>query len=244
MDNSEKILSIAVVMPAFNEEEIIKRSIALLSEKLNEIAIDYEIIVVDDCSNDNTLKIINKLALEMPELRIIHNDKNLGLGGSLRRGFSLASKKLVFYTDADLPIDYQDIYKAKEIMDCTNADLVSGFRYSRGKEPIYRIINSFIYNKLVSFLFNIRIKDINFAAKLIKREALEKLNLGSIDGVFIGAEMVIKASYLGYKIEQFGVNYFSRTEGYSKLGKPKYIFKTLIEILKLYMGIVDLNNND
>ena len=142
MNDFEKIKSLSAIIPAFNEETIIEKSILLLHEKLKSIAKNYEIIVVDDGSSDRTPDILKELASKINELKFIRNDVNQGLGFSLRKAFSIASQELIFYTDADLPIDYNDIYRAVKILKETNADFLAGFRYNRYSESIYRIIYS------------------------------------------------------------------------------------------------------
>lgn len=236
MDDSKKIKSLSVIIPAFNEEAIIEASISLLDDKLKSIARDYEIIVIDDGSSDKTLTILKKLASKIKELKIIHNNTNQGFGASLRKGFSIASEDLVFYTDADLPIDYDEIHKAVKILEDSKADFLTAFKYNRASEPVYRIILSFVYNWLIRFLFRIQIKDINFSFKLIKRDILKKLNLKS-EGSFIDAEIIIKATYLGYKIKQIGVTYFPRKKGHSASAGPRDILKILDEMIKYYREI-------
>lgn len=242
MTDIEKIKSLSVIIPAFNEEAIIEKSISLLFDELNKIAEDYEIIVVDDCSFDRTPNILEKLASKINDLKFVHNDVNEGLGSSLRKGFSMASKELVFYTDADLPIDYDEIYRAVKILKETRADFITGFRFNRTQEPIYRIVCSFVYNWLIRLLFGVKIKDINFSFKLVKRDILKKLNLKA-EGSFIDAEMIIKADYLGYKIEQIGVTYFPRRTGLSNLAKPGVILKILYEIIKYYYQIIKIRKD-
>jgi len=239
MDNDKKIESLSVVIPAFNEESIIEKSIVLLHDKLNGLALDYEIIVIDDCSSDNTANILKNLALRINNLKVLHNSRHQGLGGTLKTGFSLASKELVFYTDADMPIDYQDIYNAVKFLRETNADVITAFKKNRYEESIYRNINSFVYNWLVSLLFRTKIHDINFSLKLIKRNVLEMLNLKS-RGSFIDAEIIIKSVYLGYKIKQFGVIYTPRKTGHSTLGRPMVALEILYEIIKYYREIRNL----
>ncbi|MDP2924118.1 MAG: glycosyltransferase family 2 protein [Candidatus Omnitrophota bacterium] len=239
MDNDKKIQSLSVIIPAFNEEEIIEESILLLYDKLKNNVMDYEIIVVDDGSNDETSYIARQLSLVIKDLKLINNHTNQGYGSALRKGFSIASKELVFYTDADLPIDYEEIFKAETILRETGSDFIAGFRYNRTVEPIYRIIYSFVYNCLISFLFGVKVTDINFSFKLFKRGILEKLNLES-EGLFIDAEMIVKATYLGYKIKEFGTAYFPRKTGYSTLGRPRAVLKTLCEIIKYYQKIKEI----
>jgi len=238
MDNSRKTKSLSVIIPAFNEEKIIKQSISLLNDELKRVAEDYEIIVIDDDSSDQTPPILEKLSAKISELKIVRNNTNQGLGNSLRKGFSLASKDLVFYTDADLPIDYGQIIKAVNVLEGSRAEILTAFRRNKTSEPLYRIIYSFVYNWLIRLLFRIRIKDINFSFRLMQRDILNKLNLKS-NGSFIDAEMMIKAVYTGYRIKQIGTTYF-RQKGRSTLAEPRVILKILGKLIKYYPEIMKI----
>lgn len=229
-------------MPAYNEKKIIRKSITLLDETLRKAAEDYEIIVIDDASTDGTTETLKSLSSEIKHLKIITNPLNEQLGGSLKKGFSRASKDLIFYTDADMPVDYSEIYKAVKMLGETDSDLILGFRKNREGESALRTLSSFIYNRLIRSLFRIEIKDINFSFKLVKKDVLDKLNLKS-KGLFIDGEMAIKASFLGYRIRQVGVRYFSRKDGPSHLFRPGVILYTLGEIMKYYREIKKLKRD-
>jgi len=229
--------SLSVVIPAFNEEALIERSLLLLNEELNTTIEDYEIIVINDGSFDRTPYILKELTSKIIHLKVIDNETNQGLGAALRKGFFSASKALVFYTDADMPIDYGMIHKAIEFLEKTHADLVMGFRGKRFDESLHRLTYSLVYNWLICLLFGIHVKDINFAFKLIRSDVLAGLNLKA-KGSFIDAEMVVKATNCGFKIEQFYVKYFPRELGHSHLARFNAIGIILYEIIRYYPEII------
>jgi len=231
-----KIESISVIMPAYNEEKIIRESITHLAGTLQKIAEDYEIIVIDDSSTDATAKILKDLSSEVKNLAIITNSTNEQLGGSLRKGFSRASKDLVFYTDADMPVDYGEILRAARVMEGGRYDGVFGFRRTREGESLLRVAASAAYNRLIKAIFGIDAKDINFSFKLIQRSVLEKLELKS-GGSFIDAEMAVKAAYRGYRIKEIEVDYFSRQAGRSNLFGVRVISRIISEMIKYYREI-------
>ncbi len=239
MSFHEKIKSISVVIPAFNEELVIAKSITLLDDELKSMAEDYEIIVIDDGSYDKTADMLSELACKNSRLVIMRNDRNFGLGASLRKGFSAVSKEIVFYTDADLPIKYSEICTAVKILEQDNADFISGFKSNHDRDSIHRIVYSVVYNYLIRILFKVKVRDINFAFKLLKAETLKKLDLKS-SGAFIDSEMVIKSIYLGLKFEQIPVSYFSRTEGSSCLSTPYAILKLICEIIRHYPCLMQI----
>jgi glycosyltransferase involved in cell wall biosynthesis len=222
--------SISVVYPMYNEEENIAYAVQFAEAILQTISGDYEIIIVNDCSTDTSPKIAEDIARVNPRVRVVHNERNLKLGGTLRRGFSEARKELVFYCDSDLPVDLHELKRALTIMEFTRADIVSAYRFDRTAEGFVRTIYSIFYNLLIRVAFPIRVKDINFSFKLFKRSILDAIRLES-RGSFIDAELLIRAKILGYKIVQFGADYFPRDRGISTLATPDVIVKMVLELI-------------
>src|SRR4029077_837136 len=144
-------------------------------------------------------------------------------------GFAAARGDLVLYTDADLPVDMDELQKACRVMRHYEADIVAAYRFDRTGEGWVRVVYSTIYNVLVRVLFGIRIRDINFAFKLCRRRGLDEITLVS-EGSFIDAELIIRTIKGGGKVVQFGVDYFPRTRGVSTLSSPAVIVKILREM--------------
>src|SRR5216117_1109865 len=225
---------ISVVYPMFNEEENIERAVHFAEAVLTDMTSDYEILIVNDASTDRSAEIAEALARSNPCVKVFHHERNLKLGGALRTGFSKAAKDLVFYCDSDLPVDLTELNRAVHIMEFTRSDIVSAFRFDRTAEGPLRTVYSAGYNLLIRFLFPLRVKDINFSFKLFKREILNKVALES-EGSFIDAELLIKGKLHGFKIVQFGVNYFPRNRGTSTLASPDVIFKMVRELVAFRM---------
>jgi glycosyltransferase involved in cell wall biosynthesis len=229
-DNPEKRYSISVFLPAYNEEENIGEAVENTVEVLRDISDDWEVIVVNDASKDRTGEIADRLARDIPGVRAIHHEKNTRLGGALRTGFANASKELVFYTDADNPIDMNDLRWAVPMM--ADADFITGYRLNRD-EPLKRKVYSRCYNWLIRLLFGLRVRDVNFSFKLLRQEILQKARLHS-GGSFIDAELLIETRKYGFRIKETGVRYFARTRGVSTLASPAVIFKLLKELWVYY----------
>lgn len=221
--------SVSVVIPAFNEEDSIKKCVEGLKEELDALKIEYEIIVVNDGSSDKTATILDALALRVSALKPIHLPINRGLGQALRSGFQAAEKPLIFYTDADLPIDFNELSRAIRILDLKEADIISGFRHDRTSEGMIRILYSFFYNILIRLLFRVKIRDINFSFKLMRSQLVKDLDLSSV-GSFIDAELIIKATRKNAFVCQIGIDYFKRLKGSSTLSGPKVIFQIFSEL--------------
>jgi len=229
-ESDQKKYSVSVFLPAYNEEDNIEEAVMKTVEVLRDICHDWEVIVVNDASKDRTAEIADRMAAEIPEVKVIHHKVNTRLGGALRTGFSNSSKELVFYTDADNPIDMNDLRWAIPMME--DVDFITGYRLNRD-EPIKRKIYSRCYNWLIRLLFGLKVRDVNFSFKLVKQEVLRKTRLHS-QGSFIDAELLIEARKYGFKIKEVGVKYYARTKGVSTLASPSVIFKILDELWVYY----------
>jgi glycosyltransferase involved in cell wall biosynthesis len=213
--------SITFFFPMWNEEEIITRTVAAAREAGERLVADgevsaYDILIVDDASTDATAAIADRLAADDPHIRVVHHPVNRKLGGSLKTGFREASGSLVLYTDADLPFDLLEVSKAVRLLRLYEADIVSAYRHDRTGEGPRRLVYSHAYNQLVQRLLGLRIRDVNFACKLVRREVLDKVELRS-EGSFIDVELLARAEAAGFRTIQFGVDYFPRTRGVSTL---------------------------
>ena len=174
---SKKQLSVSMVFPVYNEEALIVDVVSTAKDTLNEIVSDWEIILVNDASTDNTRNLIEGLSQKDERIKVFHNEKNLKLGGTLKKGFSQATKDLILYSDADFPFDMWEIRKAYRIIQRT--DIVSAFRFDRLCEGYRRMVLSFSYNLIISVIFGLRVRDVNFAFKMFRRKILDVVNLNS-----------------------------------------------------------------
>ena len=225
--------SISVVFPMWNEEDYIHRAVSAARSILDEMEGDHEIVIVNDASTDTTGARADALAREDPRIKVVHNARNLKLGGTLRAGFAVASKDLILYTDADLPFDLQELPRAVRLLEYQHADVLSAYRFDRTLEGPLRAVYTFFYTVLIRSLFDLPVKDVNFSFKLFRRSLLERFVLKS-EGSLIDAEFLIRARKSGAAIIQIGVDYFPRSRGVSTLSSPGVIFKILREMLGLW----------
>lgn len=228
---------LTVFFPMWNEEAMVATTVDAahgVMQRLvadQEIA-DYEVLLINDGSTDDTGAIADRLAADDPHVQVVHHDRNRGLGAGIKTGFAKASGTLVLYTDADLPADLDEVRKAIRFMRIYGADIVSAYRHDRTGEGIKRLLYSFAYNWLIRLAFGLRVRDVNFAFKLCTRRALDRIQLVS-EGSFIDAELLIRAQKEGFEIIQFGVDYFPRTRGESTLASSSTIFGILREMRSL-----------
>ena len=224
--------SISIVFPMYNEEAYIHRAIRAARAALAEITPDHEIVIVDDASTDRTGALADELARADPRVKVVHNERNRKLGGSIKTGLATATGDLVLYTDADLPFDLQELGRAVRLLEYQQADVLAAYRFDRTSEGLVRTVYSFCYNLLIRALFGLAVKDINFSFKLFRRSLLQKIELKS-EGSFIDAEFLIRARKAGATIVQIGVDYFPRSRGVSTLSSPGVIVTILREMWAL-----------
>jgi glycosyltransferase involved in cell wall biosynthesis len=235
MPGTEKL---SLFFPMWNEEEMIERTVAAARDT-GESLVEadhigcYEILIVDDASTDATAEIADRLAAADHHVRVVHHETNQRLGGSIRTGLAKSTGDVVLYTDADMPFDLSQLHKALRLLAIYDADIVSAYRHDRTGEGARRAVYSHVYNSMVRLLLGLRVRDVNFAFKLIRRRVIDHLELSS-SGSFIDAELLAKSQRMGFHIIQFGVDYFPRARGTSTLSSPAVIADLLREFVTLH----------
>jgi glycosyltransferase involved in cell wall biosynthesis len=225
--------SISVVFPMYNEEAYLARAVAAALEVLETISPDHEIIIVDDASTDRTGELADALARADPRVKVLHNERNRQLGGTLRAGYAAATKDLILYTDADLPFDFREVARGVRLLDYHQADVLAAYRFDRTSEGPLRTLYTLAYSALIRTLFHLRYRDVNFSFKLFRRSLLDRVVLKS-EGSFIDAEFLVRAKKAGASIIQIGVDYFPRSRGNSTLASPAVILRILLEMARLW----------
>jgi glycosyltransferase involved in cell wall biosynthesis len=234
VDDSSQPLpcSISVFFPCYNEQDNIENTVTKAVEVLETIRADYEIIIVDDGSSDSTGQIADKMT-DNSRIKVVHHPTNLGYGAALQSGFKAAAKSLVFYTDGDGQFDISEMPPLLELI--KNYDIVSCFRVDR-QDNLLRRINGFCWTRLVCFLFGLKMRDIDCAFKLYKREIFDNIELCS-SGALIDTEILARAVRKGYTITQKGVHHLPRTAGEQTGAKISVIFRAFKELFQLYRKI-------
>jgi glycosyltransferase involved in cell wall biosynthesis len=226
--------TISAVLPAFDEEENIETAARRLADALRALNLrDWEIIIVDDGSRDRTGEIADHLAAEDPDhIRVFHHDPNQGYAAALRTGFTSARHQLIFYTDSDNQFDVREISALLPLIE--QADLVCGFRIYRF-DPLTRLVLSWGFNLLVRIIFRIKVRDIDCAFKLYRREIFDRIEIES-KKFFVDAEILAKARYYGFRMVETGVRHYPRPAGRSTV-RPSHIFSTLRELARIWINI-------
>ena len=163
---------LSIVMPAYNEEEIIEQTIREWNEKVLSRIPGAELIVVNDCSNDKTGDVLALLAREIKALHTFTPERNGGHGKALRFGFEQVTQEWVFQTDSDrqhVPADFWKLWEEREA-----SDFVLGVRSSRADGPVRVFITSVM--RLTNFVaWGLWIRDANCPFKLMRRDPMEKV---------------------------------------------------------------------
>jgi len=223
-------MKISAFFPAHNEEANVEELTRKMLRVLSEICDDYEVIIVNDGSTDRTKEIAENLAREDRHIRVLSHETNKGYGAALRTGFYNSRFEWIFFTDGDGQFDVNEI---KELVKYTDmADLITGYRIKR-QDPFIRKLNAFAWGTLVKLLFGFRVKDVDCAFKLVRKEIIDKAKLES-DGALISTELLAKATRMGYKIMETGVHHYPRKAGTQTGAKIKVIVKAFVELFKFY----------
>ncbi len=224
--------------PAFNDSPTIGHLVETAFEVVAARADDYEVIVVNDGSTDNTGDVLAALANRFsPRMKIVTHAANRGYGGALRSGFETASKQLVFYTDGDGQYDVAELHKLLDLM-TPDTGLVNGFKLERN-DPLHRILIGSIYNAFARTLFRIKIRDVDCDFRLVRRELLEKFKLTSTSGT-ICVELIRKLELSRCKVVEVGVHHYARLHGKSQFFRIRSLLKTLGQLIRLYVQLVIL----
>ncbi len=227
--------SISVFFPAYNDEgsiaEVVNRALALLPQLTG----DYEVIIVNDGSSDGTADVLDDLARRHSQIRVIHHPKNRGYGGALRSGFTSATKDLVFYTDGDGQYDVNELAKLIPLM-TDEVDVVNGYKIKRSDSK-RRIILGAAYKFLARLLFRLPIQDVDCDFRLMRRSAIQRIDLTSTSGV-VCTEMVYKLKSVGCRFTETPVNHYPRLHGQSQFFTLRQVAKTAVDFFRLWLKLI------
>ena len=208
-------MQLSIIIPAYNEGAHIERIIRDIHEQLQVVESDFEIVVVDNGSSDDTPSVLLALSKEMPRLHAVHVLPNRGYGGGILAGLSAARGDVLCWTDGDGQIGAEILREMYAIVQKENLRFFKARRIVR-HDGLLRVVQSKIYNLIFQMLFLASVNDVNAKPKFFHRSFYDQINLASAD-LFIDAEIVINALRQGVPIKEYPIVFESRKEGTSKI---------------------------
>ena len=228
-------VGLTIFFPAYNDSGTIASLVIAARRAAQQLTPDFEILIINDGSADDTAAIADELARTYPEVRAIHHRANRGYGGALRSGFAAASKDLVFYTDGDGQYDPAELAVLWPAL-TDDVDLVNGYKISRS-DPWHRIVIGRIYHHTVKTLFGLRVRDVDCDFRLMRRSIFERVQLWRDSGV-ICLEMMKKIQDAGFRITEVPVHHFHRAFGRSQFFNIGRLTQTALDVAALWAELV------
>lgn len=229
----QKLHSLSVFYPCFNEAQNIPHLIEEAKDFLPSIAKKFEVIIVNDGSSDNTKAVFKQLAKQHNWLKMVSHQKNKGYGGALQTGFAKSRYKWIFFTDGDLQFDIKQL--AKFVSFTPDYDVIIGYRKNRADGAL-RSFNAKLFKIYIDLLFRLHVKDIDCAFKLLKAEKIKSIPLVSC-GAFTTSEFLYKLKKKGEKFKQLAVDHRPRIHGKPTGANLSVIIKGVWEAFSLYTKI-------
>ena len=209
----ENHIKLSIVVPCFNEAQTLERCLQHVL-KIQDESLSLEIIIVDDCSTDNSLKIANALAKSFPEITVLCHEQNRGKGAALQTGFQHATGQIVAIQDADLEYDPADLKRMVTPIADNKADVVLGSRFASGGAHRVLYFWHYLGNKFLTLLSNmfsdLNLTDMECCYKVFRREIIQKINIRE-SRFGVEPELVAKVAQLRVRIFEMGVSYSGRT---------------------------------
>ncbi|MBU1110338.1 glycosyltransferase family 2 protein [Patescibacteria group bacterium] len=232
------LTTLSVFFPAFNEEANLRTTVVNAQEVLGRLGLEYEIILVNDGSTDQTGKIADQLDAEDPHIRAIHHQHNRGYGGAFKTGLYAAQYEWIAFTDTDGQFDFSEITHFME--KAKQADLIIGYRKKRA-DTIIRRINASLFNWEMRLLFGLKTRDVDCGFKLIRKQVVDTITPLDSEGAMVEAELLIKAKRAGFNYLEIPVTHLPRSEGKQTGANLKVIWRgAVVEPIKLLFRLRSL----
>jgi polysaccharide deacetylase family protein (PEP-CTERM system associated) len=226
---TQKEKSVSIVIPIFNEEECVEKMFHKVQAEAQKLKREYEIILVDDGSKDNTPHILRTLAQKNSDLKVVRFRRNYGQTPAMVAGFDHATKDIIITMDGDLQNDPADMQKLLDKMD-EGYEIVSGWRYKRQDKFLTRKLPSMVANKLISISTGVNLHDYGCSLKAYKRECIQSVHAYAEMHRFFPAV----ASITGARTAEIPVNHYARTMGKSKYGLSR-TFKVFADLFTMFL---------
>lgn len=227
--------SISLVLPAYNEADNIEPMVAEAVPALSSVTGDYEILVVDDGSQDDTAAVTRRVMETNPNVRLVEHEVNKGFGAAVFTGFTSAEKDWIFYTDADRQFVLSELERFVPHMD--EADLIAGYRAPR-QDPFLRVFYGKGWSALCALVFGYTVRDVDCGFKLFRREIIEEL-ADDIEsrGATFSIEWLVRAKRAGYRFVELPVTHRPRVAGSQTGANIDVIVRAFRELLRFRLQL-------
>ena len=227
---------LSLFFPCHNEAENLEALVADALAALPALATTYEVILVDDGSRDDTAGVAERLVQRHGGVvRLVRHDVNRGYGGALRSGFAAARYSHLAYTDGDRQFRIADLARLVEHAEATQSPVVIGFRLQRADPPL-RLVYATLYRVANRVWFGLRVRDVDCAAKLFRRDVLQNISVHS-NGAFFSAELLIRLRLAGVNALEVGVPHYPRTAGSPTGARLSVIARAVRDFWSLRIGL-------
>jgi glycosyltransferase involved in cell wall biosynthesis len=214
------MLQLSIVVPLYNEAESLPELCSWIDRVMKENAYSYEMIFVNDGSNDNSWEVLKQLSTQYSSLQAISFARNYGKSAALHEGFSKASGQVVITMDADLQDSPDEIPELYRLITEENYDLISGWKQKRF-DPLSKTIPTKLYNAATRKLSGVKLNDFNCGLKAYKLEVVKTIRLYGEMHRYIP----VQAKWNGFtKIGEKVVQHQARKYGVTKFGLERFLF--------------------
>lgn len=224
---------ISLVFPVYNESFIIEQTVRNYITELQGRVADFEVIVAEDGSTDDTKSVLERLEKELP-IRLYMSNERKGYQRAVTDAIAHATKPWVFVVDSDYQFAVIDFWRLEPFR--KTHDIILGMKTPR-RDPFYRVWLSWGYNFLLRLFFRIPYRDMDTGFRLIRKEALDRL-AGQVRHMsFFTAEFVVRAHFAGYRIVEVPVPHYQR-----KIGSTTIFFLSSLFFicLRQFLGLLRL----
>jgi glycosyltransferase involved in cell wall biosynthesis len=227
-------MQLSVVVPAYREGPRIYNNLHRLLDELDQLKTDYEVVVVSDGNTDATASEAERVASD--RVKVLQYPVNAGKGFALSQGVMQSTGQLVTFIDADMELNPAEIRRFIELLHEQDADIVIGSKRhprSRVHYPMFRRLQSFVYQLLIRILFNLGVRDTQTGLKLFRREVLaEVLPRLAVKQFAFDLELLVVARHLGYtRVVEAPIELSYQ---FASTISPRHIFKILWDTAAIF----------
>jgi glycosyltransferase involved in cell wall biosynthesis len=221
-----RLCGLSLILPCHDEANNVERAIDEATAAGELVADAHELLIVDDGSRDDTRELAQARAAADPRVRVLVHDVNRGYGAAVRTGLAAARLEWIFLTDADLQFDVGELVRFTPLAQAS--DIIAGYR-TRRADPPHRLLNAAAWNMLVRRVFDVPLRDVDCAFKLMRRDVVQALPLAA-EGAMVSTELITRAHDAGARIAELGVAHRPRTAGRSSGASPRVVMRAFREL--------------